>query len=160
MWHTCYRLTDVRARAGNASRRSWLLRLIEMDWNGLNLDWLPNDRRESSITWQSWYSCHSNWDRPIGKSLNFESTPVMTKVDICDFNFVQRNWWEFPPGLPRSPGATTPSVVGIRSSAAFPPPQPTLHLSLSNSTHLNIHSHPTLPISVTTLTYVTLKCTF
>ena len=38
VWHTCYGLTDVRARAGNASRRPWLLRLIEMDWNGLNLD--------------------------------------------------------------------------------------------------------------------------
>ena len=145
------------------------LKWIGMDW--IWIGW-PSLRRESSITWQSWYSCHSDWDCSIENGLNLDCwltgdiAHVRTQVDIWCFNFGNiltlciDNWWEFPPGLPRSPGATTPSVVGIRSSAAFPPPQPTLHLSLSNSTHLNIHSHPTLPISVTTLTYVTLKCTF
>ena len=138
--HTCYRLTDVRARAGNASRRPWLLRLIEMDWNGLNLDWpLTNFRKSSSypshatqtgivklgitwigigdyewVTWHMW--CH--------------------KLTFVALTLCIENWWEFPLGLPRSTGATTPSVA-IRSSSlaarwAFSKP-PTLHLSLQYS---------------------------
>ena len=110
------------------------LKWIGMDW--IWIGW-PSLRRESSITWQSWYSCHSDWDCSIENGLNLDCwlwdltgdiAYERTQVDIWCFNFGNiltlciDNWWEFPPGLPRSPGATTPSVVGIRSSAAFPPP--------------------------------------
>ena len=106
------------------------LKWIGMDWIWIAGARWPTLRRESSITWQS------DRDRPIENGLNLDCwvwvgtgdiTHVRTLVDIW-FNCFD-NWWEFPLGLPRSPGATTPSVAGIRSRAAFPP-RPTLHLSV------------------------------
>ena len=122
--HTCYRLTDVRARAGNASRRPWLLRLIEMDWNGLNLD-CPLTKSRESFSW----SLRNTHDTQTGGNVtawtwiaDYESAVATQHMWWHKLTFVALtlcidNWWEFPLGLPRSTGATTPSVA-IRSSLA------------------------------------------
>ena len=114
LWNTsCYGLTDGSSLAGNASRRPWLLRLIEMDWNGLNWDcstinlWptlgkvLPVHHQMTLIPIK--LACILQF------LIDFNPAPMQCQI-LSNFDFVHLfSFGEFPLGLPARTGCNNPS---------------------------------------------------